>query len=117
MQYNDIVINSTGTGTLGRVGIFEKQDDLYSLPIVADTHITTIRVTQLVIAKYVYLLLKSKQSYLEISGEGSTNQKELRPEVLSNILVPLPPALEQEHIINFINNINKTLNNIEQVLK
>ena len=117
MQYNDIVINSTGTGTMGRVGIFEKQDDLYSLPIVADTHITTIRVTQLVIAKYVYSLLKSKQSYLETSGEGSTNQKELRPEVLSNILVPLPPALEQEQIINFINHINKTLNNIEQVLK
>ena len=113
MQYNDIVINSTGTGTLGRVGIFEMSDDIYGLPIVPDSHITTIRVSELVIAKYIYALLKLKQPYLETSGEGSTNQKELRAETLSNILVPLPPVSEQKQIVDTINIINQTLNNLE----
>lgn len=117
MKYNDIVINSTGTGTLGRVGIFEKGDDIYGLPIVPDSHITTIRVSNLAVAKYIYALLKSKQPYLETAGEGSTNQKELRPEILSNILVPLPPVLEQKQIADTINAINLKLNKIEQSLK
>jgi len=116
MQYNDIVINSTGTGTLGRVGIFEKSDDIYGLPIVPDSHITTVRVSELVVAKYIYTLLKLAQPYLEASGEGSTNQKELRPEILSNILVPLPPFLEQKQLVDTINTINQTLINMEQSL-
>ena len=116
MQYNDIVINSTGTGTLGRVGIFEMSDDIYGLPIVPDSHITTIRVSELVVAKYIYALLKLRQPYLETSGEGSTNQKELRAETLSNILVPLPPVLEQKQIVDTINIINQTINNLEQSL-
>ena len=34
MQYGDIIINSTGTGTLGRVGIFEKIDDCFMRSII-----------------------------------------------------------------------------------
>ena len=113
MKYNDIVINSTGTGTLGRVGIFEKSDDIYGLPLVPDSHITTIRVSELTVAKYIYALLKLKQPYFETAGEGSTNQKELRPDVLSNILIPLPPVLEQKRIVDVITVSNETLDNIE----
>ena len=116
MKYNDIVINSTGTGTLGRVGIFEECDDIYGFPIVPDSHITTIRVSELIVAKYIYALLKLKQPYLENVGEGSTNQKELRPDVLSNILIPLPPVLEQKQIVATINSINIKLDEIEQSL-
>ena len=116
MKYNDIVINSTGTGTLGRVGIFEKSDDIYGLPIVPDSHITTIRVSELIVAKYIYALLKLKQPYFETVGEGSTNQKELRPEALSDILIPLPPVLEQKQIVATINSICIKLDKIEQSL-
>lgn len=116
MKYNDIVINSTGTGTLGRVGIFEKSDDIYGLQIVPDSHITTIRVSELIVAKYIYAILKLKQPYLETAGEGSTNQKELRPDILSNMLIPLPPVLEQKQIVDTINSINKKLDEIEQSL-
>ena len=116
MKYNDIVINSTGTGTLWRVGIFEKSDDIYGLPIVPDSHITTIRVSELIVAKYIYALLKLKQPYFETVGEGSTNQKELRPEALSDILIPLPPVLEQKQIDATINSICIKLDKIEQSL-
>lgn len=65
MKYNDIVINSTGTGTLGRVGLFEKSDDIYGLPIVPDSHITTIRVSELIAAKYIYALLNQNNHILK----------------------------------------------------
>ena len=98
-RYNDIIINSTGTGTLGRIGIFEESDDLIKLPIVPDSHITTVRAFSINVAKYVYLFLKANQPYFENSGEGSTNQKELRPEVIKTFLMAIPPYKEQEKIV------------------
>ena len=100
LSYNDIIINSTGTGTLGRIGIYVKNDDIYGLKIVPDSHITTIRTMCTSInAKYVYYFLKYNQSYFENSGVGSTNQKELRPEVISEFLVAIPPIEEQNNIV------------------
>lgn len=43
MQDGDIVINSTGTGTLGRVGIYRNTDNTTGLLIVPDSHVTVIR--------------------------------------------------------------------------
>lgn len=40
MQDGDIVINSTGTGTLGRVGIYRNTDNTTGLLIVPDSHVT-----------------------------------------------------------------------------
>ena len=98
MQDADIVINSTGTGTLGRVGIYHLTDNHACLPIVPDSHVTVIRVSGNLVAEYIYCFLKSLQSELEESGEGSTNQKELKPATLMELLVPVPPYREQEMI-------------------
>ena len=42
MQDGDVVINSTGTGTLGRVGIYRNTDNTTGLSIVPDSHVTVI---------------------------------------------------------------------------
>jgi restriction modification system DNA specificity domain protein (fragment) len=44
MQDGDVVVNSTGMGTLGRVGIYCATDNHLGLPIVPDSHVTVIRV-------------------------------------------------------------------------
>ena len=98
-QYGDIIINSTGTGTLGRVGIFEQKDDIEHLPIIPDSHITTVRVFPNIVKKYMYLFLKAYQPLFESSGEGSTNQKELRPDVIKSFIVAIPPFNEQKCIV------------------
>ena len=103
MQSGDIVINSTGTGTLGRVGIYEPIDN--SVRIVPDSHVTTIRVSSNILPKFVYLFLKSKQSFIEGLGEGSTNQKELSTTTVKTLFVPIPPLAEQERIVSKINEI------------
>ena len=43
MQDKDTVINSTGTGTLGRVGIYRRTDNSREMPVVPDSHVTVIR--------------------------------------------------------------------------
>ena len=116
MQDMDTVINSTGTGTLGRVGIYRNTDNKHKLPIVPDSHITVIRTYKNVNSEYTYYFLKSYQHEIEKLGEGSTNQKELKPLTLKNLIIPLPPFIEQKRIVKIITLIMEILHNIETSL-
>lgn len=100
LQDFDIVINSTGTGTLGRVGIFKDTDRIDEMSVVPDSHITVVRLSDLVDKQYVYYVVKMYQSYLEDKGVGSTNQKELKPGIIMGLNIPLPPLAEQKRIVN-----------------
>lgn len=44
MQDRDIIVNSTGTGTLGRIGLYSDRDNPNNLPLVPDSHVTIVRV-------------------------------------------------------------------------
>lgn len=99
MLDGDIVINSTGTGTLGRVGIYHSEDNCLNLPIVPDSHVTVIRTHSTIKSLYIYAFMKANQCELEQKGEGSTNQKELKPLTLKEMFVPIPPYNEQLRII------------------
>ena len=79
MRDGDIIINSTGTGTLGRVGIYHSSDNPAGIPMVPDSHVTVVRPAESIVPQYVFFCLKAMQSELEELGEGSTNQKELKP--------------------------------------
>ena len=63
LQKGDVVINSTGTGTLGRVGYFNVDLPQNVKGIVPDSHVTTIR-SVYVNPYYLYCFLKNKQTYL-----------------------------------------------------
>ncbi len=110
IRCGDTVINSTGTGTLGRVGFI---DSLSEHPIVPDSHVTTIRAIAEMDPFYIFILLKSLQPTLEKSGEGSTNQKELKPNTLQDIFVPIPPIEEQKRICNAVQNSYGLIKDIE----
>ena len=102
MQDSDIVINSTGKGTLGRIGLYRSSDNKKSLAIVPDSHVTIIRNTLKNNFKYIFYVLKNYQSQLEKLGSGSTNQTELRPKTIIDMILPLPPLAEQERIVEII---------------
>ena len=99
MKDGDIVINSTGGGTLGRVGIYHTTDNQLKMPIVPDSHVTVVRVNPRVNNKFVYYVLKYYQPYLETLGDGSTNQTELHPMTIAELLIPLPSRAEQDSIV------------------
>ena len=95
----DIVLNSTGNGTLGRVGIYHNSDNPSNHPVVPDSHVTIIRANTLVSVDFVFYSLKYYQPYMEKLGSGSTNQTELSAGVVKTLLFPLPPIAEQKRIV------------------
>lgn len=99
MQDKDIVINSTGNGTLGRVGFFRDTDNPDRKPIVPDSHVTIIRVNKALSIKFIYYGLKYYQPFMEKLGSGSTNQTELSASVVKMLVFPLPPLAEQKRIV------------------
>ena len=114
MKDEDIVINSTGNGTLGRVGIFRDSDNPRNMPIVADSHVTIIRVNRLVSVKYAFYCLKHYQPYMESLGSGSTNQTELSANIIKALLFPLPPLAEQKRIVAKIEELLPYIDRYEQ---
>jgi len=109
----DIVVNSTGNGTLGRIGIFRDTDRINNDVIVPDSHVTVIRSSQEIAVDYILCVLEYYQPELEKQGEGSTNQTELKPAVLANLFIPLPPLDEQKRIVNSLTMLKKRVNDYD----
>ena len=98
----DIVINSTGGGTMGRVGLYKTQVPAGIKGVYPDSHVTVIRSIGNINQHYLYYVLKLNQPVLEKCGTGSTNQTELKPAVLAELIIPLPPLAEQKRIVDAI---------------
>ena len=100
LQHHDICINSTGTGTAGRVGLWEQpKDDNYYF---VDTHVTILRL-QLERAnpKFITDLLQTPQLQNRLEVEcifGGTNQVELSRTDLAKLSLNIPPLKEQQKI-------------------
>ncbi|OUN71250.1 hypothetical protein B5G11_02830 [Drancourtella sp. An57] len=114
MINNDIVLNSTGNGTLGRVGIYRNSDNPNRYPVVPDSHVTIIRANTLVSVEYVFYSLKYYQPYMEKLGSGSTNQTELSAGTVKALLFPLPPIAEQKRIVAKIEELLPCIDRYEQ---
>ena len=117
LQKGDIIINSTGGGTVGRTGyidetVFDKFDKF-----VADSHVTIVRPNKLVSHRYIYHYLLSP--YIQIGIEerctGSTNQIELRTTTISDYLVPIPPVEEQKRIVEKVESMLPVVTRYEKL--
>ena len=112
LKKHDILINSTGLGTVGRVCLFET-DSKYPI-IVADSHVTVVRSTRLISEIYIKYFLSSPhiQDNIEDMCSGSTKQKELALNTIKNLLIPLPSLAEQKRIVEKLDNV---LTNIDEL--
>jgi type I restriction enzyme M protein len=82
----DILINSTGDGTIGRVAVYNED-----FPALVDGHITIVRLIDPARAWYVaaYLLSKEGQRQIYRYINGSSGQVEIYPQDIARIWVPL----------------------------
>lgn len=106
MLPGDIIINSTGTGTLGRIGYLSDSDNINNLTLVPDSHVTVVRLSNELNSYFMKVTVNLYHKYFEEHGEGSTNQKELKPLTIQTILVPIPPRNEQNRIVNKLKELN-----------
>ena len=116
LRTGDVLINSTGTGTVGRTRIFDS-NCLGTYPfVVPDSHVSVVRTFKEVNSYYIYMLISSRviQEYLEDNLAGSTNQKELYIGVLEDLFVPLPPMDEQDRIVMKSNKLFSIIDCIEK---
>ena len=107
LQDNDLMWNSTGLGTLGRIAIYKEALNPYELAV-ADSHVTVIRpLKRYILSEYLYFYFSnpSVQSVIEEKADGTTKQKELATSTIKNYYVPIPPLEEQKRIIAKINEI------------
>lgn len=111
LRKNDILWNSTGTGTIGRLALIE--DDLEGINV-ADSHVTVVRPNNNIVnSKLLFRWLSGPyvQNKLNHLWSGSTNQVELNLMTVKNQLVPIPPYKEQ---IRIAEKVERLLNKIEE---
>ena len=101
LQENDLMWNSTGLGTLGRIAIYKSVLNPYELAV-ADSHVTVIRPFKAYVLPeylYYYFANPSVQNVIEDKADGTTKQKELATATIKEYLVPIPPLNEQKRIL------------------
>ncbi len=111
LQLGDVLINSTGGGTVGRTGYVDEYVFSDYDKFVADSHVTVVRSNKNICSKYVYYFLITPliQTGIEERCSGSTNQIELGTETIKNYLIPLPPLAEQKRIVTKLEQLFKVL--------
>ena len=105
LQDGDVLINSTGLGTLGRIAIYPESENPYGIAV-ADSHVTVVRLDKSIMLPeffYLYWANPSVQFVIESQATGSTKQKELGLKTIQNYLIPVPPIEEQRRIVQKLN--------------
>ena len=122
LRAGDVLINSTGTGTAGRVAQIVE----VTVPTTIDGHMILMRPSEELDPIYYGYAVKSFQSQIAGLAEGSTGQTEINRRRLQNEVIIRYPSdkLVQKNIGSFLANIdekiktNKEINkNLEQQAK
>ena len=107
VKIDDILINSTGAGTAGRIA------QICNLPCdtIVDGHMIIIRANDKVSQKYLGYAMKAHQWEVLQLDEGSTGQTELnRERLLDEIMISYPTSFAlQETIVKTLEGIDRKL--------
>lgn len=94
IEENDVLINGTGVGTIGRTAPY-----LYSEPSIPDNHVTIVR-TEGISPIYLSVYLNSIAGQLQVEKyfKGSSGQIELYPDDINRFLIRIAPKEVQNEI-------------------
>ncbi|MFW5499410.1 MULTISPECIES: restriction endonuclease subunit S [unclassified Maridesulfovibrio] len=109
----DVVVNSTGVGTLGRVAQVVSLDET----TITDTHVTTLRPNESsVLKEYFGAWAIKNESMFQSMGHGSTGQTELKRAEVEEVVLLVPRMDIQEKYRDMISSaVEKMQINYSQV--
>ncbi|MBL4766014.1 MAG: restriction endonuclease subunit S [Colwellia sp.] len=117
LQSRDLLWNSTGTGTVGRINLI---DYIEEKSLVADSHVTVIR-TMFLDAGFIKSFISApgvqrriQPGYNNSLVSGSTNQVELNTSSVISLEVPIPPLAEQHRIVTKVDELMALCDQLEQ---
>jgi len=112
VQVGDVLINSTGEGTLGRVAQVKAE-----IPnCTVDSHVTIVRPSSEIGWRYFGMALMELEPHFSVMGRGATNQTELSRAAIADapLLAPTKPLVDSlEAIVSPIS--QQVLNLTEQI--
>jgi type I restriction enzyme S subunit len=88
VRFGDVLINSTGVGTLGRVA--QVYEDMERCTV--DSHVSIVRPNADTDVDFFGCMLLLKQETFERLGVGATGQTELGRTAIGEVEIPVPPA-------------------------
>ena len=94
----EILINSTGVGTLGRTAFVGKIDE----PMTADSHVTIIRAKSGFHPRWLGYAIRNLEPDIEALAIGSTGQTELGRSLVCELPIKAPPLNEQRAIADVL---------------
>lgn len=113
LEKGDILVNSTGTGTLGRAAIFNKDNDGSYF---ADSHVTIVRPDPKILdssyAKYFIQTDSFQDKIYTFCVSGSTNQIELSRERFRELELGGIEVHEQKKLADYLDTKTQTLDKI-----
>ena len=98
LTYGDVLINTLGGGSVGRVGFY---DYIGESRIISDGHVMVLR-SNTYDTKYLYYFLLSKRRELENLAIGSTNQSFFNISDIVVLYIPSPLLVEQKSIASYL---------------
>jgi type I restriction enzyme S subunit len=114
-EIGDVLLNSTGTGTIGRSTVFDATGQF-----IVDGHVTVLRPNaKSCSSSWLNSALKSSwgQNHLErFCYAGSTNQVELSASALRQSSLPTPPTDHQSKIAEILDTLDAAIRGTEAVV-
>ena len=111
LQDNDLMWNSTGLGTLGRMAVYKSALNPYELAV-ADSHDTDTRpLKEFISPQYLYYYFSNPtvQSVIEDQADGTTKQKELSATTVKAVVAELRAMKLKEAAKKVEDGIEETL--------
>lgn len=117
LQKGDLLWNSTGDGTIGRVISFPGSE---FKRVVADSHVTVVRgFKRYISSDYLWIFTASPLTQNLVAGRisGSTKQTELGTGTVKHMEFSFPPLEEQKAIVLVVNQLFVEIEKLEQQTK
>lgn len=113
----DILINSTGEGTIGRAAVINKSQE----GLLYDSHVLLLRLNTVKINPHYFVFVFNSQFCQEqvnnVKSAKTTKQTELGVDNLKKIQIPIPPLEEQLIIASRLETMYSEINRLQDTSK